>query len=148
MTRRLRGAVLLVCALAAAPAHAVPSCTVATGAVLSFGPVVALASSPDADANTGGSLWVNCSADVENAPRLYSGSERTLVGVGGDLPFRLSLSAPGGPELPSAPPGDAVAIVRDGSNRAVVLHGRLRAAEFRTLPAGRYQRVIELTIEY
>ena len=82
MTRRLRGAVLLVCALAAAPAHAVPSCTVATGAVLSFGPVVALASSADADANTGVSLWVNCSGDVEDAPRLYSGSERTLVGVG------------------------------------------------------------------
>jgi hypothetical protein len=34
------------------------------------------------------------------------------------------------------------------SNRTATLHGRLRAADFRSLPAGVYSQVIELTIEY
>lgn len=56
MTLVLRG--LLASMIAAACTHglAVPTCTVATGATLSFGAIVALASTGDVATNSGSSL--------------------------------------------------------------------------------------------
>jgi spore coat protein U-like protein len=127
---------------------AAPTCTVAASPSLSFGPVIALADTADADANTGSSFWVNCNSEVVAAPTLYSGSERTMYSGASQLPFQLSLSVPGGSELPSQFPGATLDMVNDGSNRTITLHGRLRAADFRSLPAGVYNQMIELTVEY
>lgn len=129
-------------------AWAAPSCTVAANPGLSFGRVVALASSADVDANTGGSFWVACNNEVTVAPSLYSASDRILSSGTGLLPFQLSLSAPGGPDLPTQFPGAPLSIISDGTQQAITVHGRVRATDFRSLPAGSYQQVVELTIEY
>jgi spore coat protein U-like protein len=64
--------VLFMAGLTATPALAAPTCTIASGATLSFGAVVALASTGDVTTNSGTSLWVNCNSDVTGAPALYS----------------------------------------------------------------------------
>ncbi|MBE0546701.1 MAG: spore coat protein U domain-containing protein [Rubrivivax sp.] len=141
---------LLGTMLAAACTHglAVPTCTVATGATLSFGPVVALASTGDVATNSGSSFWLNCTSDVTAAPALYSATPRTLTSGGHSLPFALSAVTPGGAELPTTSPGAALEFARNGSNQAVTLHGRIYSSNFGSLPAGTYARSVALTLEY
>lgn len=129
-------------------AWAVPQCSVAAGGQISFGTVVALASSPDATSDTGGSFWVNCNSDVTSAPQLYSDSGRAMSAAGRSLPFTLSLASPGGSPLPAAAPGTSLGISRNGTNQTVVLYGKIRSVDFRTLPAGVYSTSVTLTIEY
>ena len=129
-------------------AWAVPTCTVAPTATLSFGTVVALAATGDISTNTGSSFWVNCTSDTTVSPSLYSATSRTLLSGAGSLPFTLSVNSPGGIEIASAPPGTQLGIVRDGTNQTVVLYGRIFASSFQSLPAGVYTRSIVLTIEY
>jgi spore coat protein U-like protein len=140
--------VLFMAGLTATPALAAPTCTIASGATLSFGAVVALASTGDVTTNSGTSLWVNCNSDVTAAPALYSATPRTLVSGGNSLPFALSAVSPGGAELPAASAGAPLAIARDGTNHTVTLYGRIAASDFRMLPAGAYSRAISLTLEY
>jgi spore coat protein U-like protein len=144
----LRGLVASLIAVACTHALAVPTCTVATGATLSFGAVVALASTGDVTTNSGSSFWVNCTADVTAAPSLYSATQRTLTSGGNNLPFALSAVTPGGAELPTASPGAPLGFTRDGTPQIVTLHGRMVASNFRALPAGSYARAIVLTLEY
>ena len=141
---------LLAPVLAAACTHAlaVPTCTVATGATLSFGAIVALASTGDVTTNSGGSFWVNCTSDVIAAPSLHSATPRTLTSGGNSLPFALSAVAPGGAELPSASPGAPLGFTRNGTNQTVTLYGRVYSSNFKSLPAGAYARSIVLTLEY
>lgn len=127
---------------------AVPTCTVATGATLSFGAIVALASTGDVTSNSGGSLWLNCTSDVTAAPLLYSATPRTLTSGGNSLPFALSAMTPGGVELPTASPGAPLGFARNGTSQTVTLHGRIDSSNFRSLPAGAYARSIALTLEY
>ena len=140
------GALLL--SLAATAATAVPICSISATATLSFGAVVALASSGDQSANTGTSLWVNCTADVATTPSLYWSTPRTLVSAVNSLPFGLSASSPGVTELRASSPGTALTILKNGTNEAVTLHGRVRAVDFRALPSGSYSRIISLTLKY
>ncbi len=121
---------------------------VASGGQLSFGTVVALASSPDVISDTGGSFWVNCNAEVTSAPQLYSDSGRAMAAAGRSLPFTLSLASPGGSQLPTAAPGTSLGISRNGTNQTVVLYGKIRSVDFRALPAGVYSTSVTLTIEY
>lgn len=137
-----------VLATACTRALAVPTCTVATGATLSFGPIVALASTGDVTTNSGSSFWVNCTSDVIAAPSLHSATPRTLASGGSSLPFALSTVTPGGAELPSASPGAPLGFTRNGTNQAVTLHGRVDSGNFKSLPAGAYARSIALTLEY
>ncbi|MES2941086.1 MAG: spore coat protein U domain-containing protein [Pseudomonadota bacterium] len=132
----------------AGAASAAPQCMVGSGAQLAFGTVVALASSPDATSDTGAGFWVNCNAEVASAPLLYSDTSRTMGSAGGNLPFTLSLAAPGGLQLPTASPGTALAIVRNGTNQTVTLYGKIRSVDFRALPAGVYSTTVTLTLEY
>jgi spore coat protein U-like protein len=149
MKRALRGGIVsLLIAGACTNAQAVPTCTVASSATLSFGPVVALASSADVTSNSGGSFWINCTSDVAVAPRFYSATPRTLVSGSSSLPFALSAVTPGGAELPTSSPGASSGIATNGTNQTVTLHGKLRSSDFRSLPSGLYSRVIALTIEY
>ncbi len=145
---RIRGAGALLLALACVPAWAVPTCTVAANATLSFGAIVALASTGDVTANSGTSLWVSCTSDVAAAPALYSGTPRTLVSGGNSLPFALSAIAPGGAELPTASPGASLGILRNGTQQTVTLYGKIAANNFRALPSGPYSTLIGLTVEY
>lgn len=139
----------LVLALAVAtPCLAVPTCSIATTASLDFGVVVPLASTGDISSNTGASLWVNCSADVANAPAIYATATRAMVSGGNQLPFRLSTQSPGGAELPYSSPGDALGIDRDGTDQTVTLHGRILVEDFKALPSGQYTQVLSLTVEY
>jgi spore coat protein U-like protein len=127
---------------------AVPTCTVASGATILFGAIVALASTPDQVSNSGSSFWVNCTADVTSAPTLYSTSARTMTSGTHVLPFTLSLSASMTPTLPTTGPGTALAIVRDGTNQTVTLYGRVSSSVFRSLPAGVYTSMIFLNLDY
>ncbi|MEO8752080.1 MAG: spore coat protein U domain-containing protein [Casimicrobiaceae bacterium] len=129
-------------------ALAIPTCTVASGATLSFGTVVALASTGNVNANSGSTFWVNCTADVSAAPAIYSASARTLVSGGNALPFALSAASSGGVALPSAPPGTALGIARNGSNQTATLYGRIIPSDFKSLPSGSYTTTISLTVEY
>jgi spore coat protein U-like protein len=70
---------LLLLAATSNAALAVPTCTIATGATLSFGGVVALASTPDQTTNSGTTFWVECSADVTIAPTLYSSTTSRVM---------------------------------------------------------------------
>jgi hypothetical protein len=144
----LRGPLAFFIATACTNGLALPRCTIATGAYLSFGPVVALASTGNVSTNSGGSFWVNCTSDVTVAPSLYSATPRTMTSGGHSLAFALSAVAPGGAELPTASPGAPLGITRNGSNQTVTLHGRIDASHFRSLPAGAYARSIALTLEY
>ena len=135
-------------ACAWAQAWAVPTCTVASTATLSFGSMVALASTGDISANTGTTFFVNCTADVVTTPSLYSASTRALVSGAGSLAFSLSTVAPGGAELPTAPPGTPLGIAKDGTNQTVPLYGKLLAGNFRSLHSGFYTTSITLTVVY
>ncbi len=129
-------------------AWAVPTCTIASGASLSFGSVVALASTGDVTTNSGSSFWVNCTSDVTATPTLHSATQRTLVSGGSSLPFTLSASSPGGAELPTASPGAPLGMPRNGTNQVVTLYGRILSSHFRSLPSGFYSTSITLTLEY
>lgn len=130
------------------PVQAVPTCTIASGAMLSFGAVVALASTGDVTTNSGSSFWVNCTSDVAAAPALYSATPRTLLSGANSLPFALSIVSPGGVELPTASPGTQLSLARNGSNQVVTLYGKILAIHFQSLPPGMYSRSITLTLEY
>jgi spore coat protein U-like protein len=129
-------------------AHAIPTCTIASGATLSFGAIVALASTGDVTTNSGSSFWVNCTSDVAAVPALYSATPRTLLSGGNSLPFALSIVSPGGVELPTASPGAQLGFARNGSNQMVTLYGKVLAANFQSLPPGMYSRSITLNLEY
>lgn len=140
---------LMLLLLGWAPAAgAVPTCTVASGGVLAFGPVIALASAPDVSTNTGTSFWVNCTAEVTTTPAIYSSTPRLMMSGGYSLPFALSAVSPGGLELRSSSPGTPLSISKNGSNETVTLYGKILAHDFRALPAGTYLQVITLTVEY
>lgn len=139
---------LMLVAGACTSVQAVPTCTVASGAMLSFGAVVALASTGDVTTNSGSSFWVNCTSDVAAAPALYSSTPRTLLSGGNNLPFALSMVAPGGAELPTASPGAQLGITRNGANQMVTLYGKILATNFQSLSPGVYSRSITLTLEY
>lgn len=130
------------------PAWPAPTCTVASGATLAFGPVIALASTPDQTTNSGASFWVSCNAEVTTAPTLYSASPRIMTSGADNLPFRLSLNAALSTDLPASSPGEALNIARDGSNHTVPLYGRIATSDFKALPAGSYTATISLTLEY
>jgi spore coat protein U-like protein len=139
---------LMLVAGACMSVQAVPTCTIASGAMLSFGAVVALASTGDVTTNSGGSFWVNCTSDVAPAPALYSATPRTLLSGGNSLPFAMSIVSPGGVELPTASPGAQLSLARNGSNQMVTLYGKVLAANFQSLSPGMYSRSITLTLEY
>jgi len=141
-------AVACVFIAAAMSATAAPTCTVASGATLSFGAIVALESTGDVTANSGNTFWVNCTPDVTTIPALYSATPRTLQSGAASLPFALSGVTAGGTPLPSAFPGTPLAIANNGTNQTVPLYGKILAADFKALPAGFYMRVLALTIEY
>jgi spore coat protein U-like protein len=138
----------ILAAGACMPVQAVPTCTIASGAMLSFGAVVALASTGDVTTNSGISFWVNCTSDVAAAPALYSATTRTLISGSNSLPFVLSLVSPGGASLPSISPGTQLGITRNGSNQIVTLYGKILATNFQSLAAGVYSSSITLTVEY
>jgi spore coat protein U-like protein len=144
----MRGFLLLLAACAIGNAWAVPTCTIASGATLSFGSVIALASTGDVTTNSGSSLWMNCTSDVTTTPALYSVTTRTLVSGVNSFPFALSASSPGGVELATSSPGTPLGIAKNGSNQTVTLYGKIYNANFRALPAGAYSRVVDLTVEY
>lgn len=140
---------LLWLALYGHQALAAPTCTVASGATLSFGSIVALASTPDQTTNSGTTLWVNCSADVTETPTLYSStSPRALVSGAHSIPLALSGVAPGGPELPYAPPGMPLNLLKNGSAETIVLYAKVQSIHFRSLPSGSYSAILSLTVEY
>jgi len=126
----------------------VPTCTVATGATLSFGAVAAPASAGAVSANSGSSFWLNWTSDVTAAPSLHSATPRTLTSGGSSLPFALRAVTPGGAELPTASPGAPREFTPSGSNQTVTLHAQTHSSNFRLLPAGAYARSIALTLYY
>jgi spore coat protein U-like protein len=143
-----RAFILVLLAGTSSSAVSAPSCAVAPSATLSFGPVVALASTGDVTTNTGSTFWINCTSDVTATPTLYSASPRTLISGASTLPFRLSAISAGGADLPAAPGGAPIGIARNGSNQTVPLYGKILAADFKGLPSGIYVGTITLTLEY
>jgi hypothetical protein len=139
------GAALLV-ASAGALAQ---SCTVASGATLSFPPVVALASSGNPSTDSGQSFKISCDASVVTTLRLYSASPRVMTNSAYILPFNLSLnSGASSDDLATGSPGTPVSILRDGQAHAVILYAKILAQNFRSLPGGFYSTSVTLTLEY
>jgi spore coat protein U-like protein len=131
------------------PLLALPTCSVASSPNLSFGSVIALASTPDQTSNSGISFWVNCSADVPRAPSLYSSTTpRVLLSGANSVPLALSTESPGGLELPFAAPGMPLNLLMNGSPRTVILYAKIRSIHFRSLPSGNYSATLSLTLEY
>jgi len=143
-----RSVLLLLVAGVSPDVYAVPTCTVAPSATLSFGSIVALASTPDVATNSGNTFWINCTNDVSTTPALYSASARILASGAATLPFSLSAVAAGGAELPTHTPGTPLGIVKNGTNQTVTLYGKVWAADFKSLPSGVYSATITLTVEY
>jgi spore coat protein U-like protein len=144
----LRTCLAIALALAACPILATPQCSVATGAQLSFGTIPALASAGDRTTDSGTSFWINCNSEVAAAPHLYSSSPRTLAAGASSLPFKLSLLSAGNADLPASSPGTALGTTRNGTSQTVSLYGKIRAADYKSLPPGMYSTSISLTIEY
>ena len=144
----MRHFTLAVCALVVANAWAAPQCSVASGSTMTFGNVVALASTPDQTTDSGTSFWINCNNEVAAAPVLFSSSARVMSGNGSGLPFKLSLVSAAGTDLPTTAPGTPLGIVNNGTNQTVTLYGKIRAVDFKALPSGLYSTAISLTIEY
>jgi len=142
-----RSALFTMLAAVGVHAQAAEICTVASGATLSFGTVVALASTGNVSANSGTSFWVNCHA-ATLPPTLHSASTRTLVSGAHALPFQLSVVSAGGTELPTTSPGTTLGIVRNGTNQTVPLYGRITPTDFKSLPSGFYSTSITLKVEY
>ena len=141
---------LFACVLAGigTGAMAVPTCTIASGATLSFGAIAALASTGDQTTNSGSSFWVNCTSDVTTTPAIYSATERTLQSGDNHLPFALSAVSAGAAELPASSPGTPLGIAKDGTNKTVTLYGKVLAVNFKALPSGLYSRSATITVEY
>lgn len=129
-------------------ASATPQCTVASEATMDFGVVVALASTGDVATDSGASFWINCTSDVSSSPSIFSSTVRSMSSGAAVLPFRLSMVSPGGADLPTTSPGTAVGIARNGTNQVVVLFGKIRAGDFRSLQPGLYSNHVTVTIEY
>lgn len=134
--------------LASGHVFAVPTCTVASGGLLSFGNVVPLASTGDIGSNTGSSFWINCNSEVAGSPAIHSTSLRQMGNGAAILPFRLSVSSVGGADLAVSAPGTALDLARDGSNETVTIYGKILAADFKGLASGTYSQVVMVTIEY
>ena len=143
-----RSALFSMLAAVSVEALAVPTCTVASGATLSFGAIVALAGTGDVTSNSGTSFWINCTADVTTTPALYSASARTMASGANTLPFALSAASAGGADLPTTSPGSLLGIAKNGTNQTVPLYGRITASNLKSLPSGVYATSIVLTVVY
>jgi spore coat protein U-like protein len=127
---------------------ATPQCSVATGAQLVFGTVVALERTGDQTTDSASSFWINCNSEVTAAPQLYSPGPRVMQSGAQRLPFKLSLVSPNAGDLPTGSPGTALSFPRNGANQTVTLYGKILASDFKALPGGFYSSSISLTIEY
>jgi spore coat protein U-like protein len=125
------------------------SCSVASGPILAFQSIVALASTGNQTTDTGQSLKVACDSSVVGTLRLYSGSPRVMSNGSYSLPFNLSLnSGAASNDLSTLSPGTQFNIMRDGQMQTVTLYAKVFADDFKALPAGLYSTSITLTVEY
>lgn len=149
--RRPMGGLLLAAALLllASKGALAQTCTVASGAVLSFPGTIALASSGDQTTDSGQSFSVSCDSSVVGTLRLYSATPRVMSNNVYSLPFNLSLNnGAASNDLAATSPGTSFNIPRDGQAQPVTLYARILSQNFRHLPGGLYSVSITLTVEY
>jgi spore coat protein U-like protein len=120
----------------------------AAGAKIDFGPVVALESTGDKAGDSSEGFQVACSTGL--SPQIYSTSDRVMTSGANNLAFDLCLSACNGSNaLATTQLGaDTLTIIQDGSLKPVTLHGRIKAANFKSLPAGSYTTTVTVSVDY
>ena len=122
-------------------------CTV-SASTLDFGSVSALASSSDVTGNTGTSLKIACTTGT--SPTIWSGTTRELSDGTNTIAFNLNLASNFSINLPTDT-GGAVTIpsfTADGTEKTVVIYGKILAANFGGKPAGAYTKDVTLSVNY
>jgi spore coat protein U-like protein len=126
-------------------------CEVSAGGTISFGSIVALASTGNQAANSGSTFKVACSKDV--APTIATSTTRSMADTGTGthlLPFKLSLTNTGTDDLGSATP-TALTITQDGTPQTVTLYATILASDFsgaNALPLGAYTKTMTIDVAY
>lgn len=123
-------------------------CTV-SAATLDFGSATALTSSSDVTGDTGTSLKIACSSGT--TPTIWSDTVRTLVSGGNSFAFNLSqTSGAATDDLPTVT-GSAASIpsfTADGTEKTVMIYGKILASNFGAKPAGSYTKAVTLSVNY
>lgn len=129
----------------------VSGCTVGDSA-LDFGNITALSSGTDATADTAETLKIACTTGT--TPVIYSTTERTLTGSGtaegSSIAFYLSQTADAAADnLPNTTTGEPITdFTADGSEKTVVIYGRVPVANYGNQPAGVYTATITMSVDY
>lgn len=126
------------------------ACEVSATSAISFGNVVALASTTaNTAANSGSTFQVACS--VSESPTIYASGTREMINGTDVIPFTLSVVSSGGAELPSTS-GTAAALpgsfVQDGDLHNVTLYSTIDAADFKSLPSVAYTTDLTVAVVY
>ncbi|HVZ45626.1 MAG TPA: spore coat protein U domain-containing protein [Ramlibacter sp.] len=124
------------------------ACEVQTSGSIDFGSVVALASTGDQAVSNATGLTVACSNGL--SPSLYSATDRNMLNGADQLPFDLCVADCTGSNGMGASSDAAtpIDITTDGSLHAVPLYARIKAADFKGLPAGAYSKTVTINVLY
>jgi spore coat protein U-like protein len=128
-------------------------CEVSTGGAISFGSIVALASTADKTADSGTTFQVACSSGV--SPTISSATARSMTNGGATpklLPFNLSMTAgAAADDLPVSGTTQALSFTKDGTLQTVTVYGRVVASNFsgtNVLPLGSYTNTMVMDVAY
>lgn len=128
-------------------------CEVSTGGAISFGNIVALASTADKTADSGTTFKVACSSGV--SPTISSATARSMSNGAATpklLPFNLSMTAgASADDLPTSGATQALSITQDGTLQSVTIYGRVVAANYsgaNVLPLGSYTNTMVMDVAY
>lgn len=124
------------------------ACSVSASS-MTFPAVAALSSSSDQTTDTGGTLQIACTAGA--TPTIWSDTTRTVTDGTNTFAFNLSQTAGAASDDLPTTTGAAEAIAgftADGTEKTVIIYGKILAANFASKPAGTYTRDVILSINY
>jgi len=123
------------------------ACTV-SDATMAFTNSAALLNTADQTADTGTTLKVACTTGT--SPTIWSDTPRILVNGPDSFPFNLSqVSGAANNDLPTTAPGQSISgYIADGSEKVVLLYGKITALNFGNKPGKLYAANISVSINY
>jgi hypothetical protein len=123
------------------------ACTV-SDAALAFTNSAALLSTADQTADTGTTLKVACTTGT--SPTIWSDTPRILVNGPDSFSFNLSqVSGAANNDLPTTAPGQSISgYIANGSEKVVLLYGKIMASNFGNKPGKFYAANIIVSVNY
>ena len=123
------------------------SCIV-SAATMAFTNSAALLSTADQTADTGTTLKVACTTGT--SPTIWSDTPRILVNGPDSFAFNLSqVSGAAVDDLPTAAPGQSISgYIADGTEKVVLLYGKITALNFGNMPGKLYAANISVSVNY